>query len=166
MLSFLEINKNILIYRIFNTITSLRSISVDPYSLTCTIFLMLVPSMPPQSVTAHNLTSAVAINVTWTPVPVGHVNGLLMGYSIKYQRIRTAELGVVDADEHTLTVKSTDLLVELQVQTYSIYKIQVAAFTQKGMGPYSEFVYGGKKQFGVETWLHREINIPNTREIN
>lgn len=109
--------------------------------------------MPPQSVTAYNLTSAVTINVTWTAVPIGHVNGLLMGYSIKYRRIQTAEREVIDAEEHTVTVKPTALLVELQVQTYSIYEIQVAAFTQKGLGPYSEFVYGGKKKFGLETWL-------------
>ncbi|KAL9960826.1 hypothetical protein ACROYT_G034331 [Oculina patagonica] len=101
-----------------------------------------VPSMPPQSVTAHNRTSAVGINVTWTPVPMGHVNGLLMGYSIKYRRIQTAEREVFDTEEYTVTVKSTDLIVELPVQTYSIYEIRVAAFTQKGMGPYSEFVYG------------------------
>ena len=100
--------------------------------------------MPPQSVTAHNLTSALGINVTWTPVPIGHVNGLLMGYSIKYRRIQTAEMDVFDTEEYTVTVKPTDLMVELSVETYSIYEIQVAAFTQKGMGPYSEFVYGGK----------------------
>ncbi|XP_078343113.1 uncharacterized protein LOC144628876 isoform X2 [Oculina patagonica] len=101
-----------------------------------------VPSMPPQTVTAHNLTSAVGINVTWTPVPMGHVNGLLMGYSIKYRRIQTAEREVFYTEEYTVTVKSTELLVELPVQTYSIYEIRVAAFTQKGMGPYSEFVHG------------------------
>ena len=100
--------------------------------------------MPPQSVTAHNLTSALGINVTWTSVPIGHVNGLLMGYSIKYRRIQTAEMDVLDTEEYTVTVKPSDLMVELSVETYSIYEIQVAAFTQKGMGPYSEFVYGGK----------------------
>lgn len=106
--------------------------------------LFLVPSMPPESVTAHNLTSAVAINVTWSSVPVGHVNGLLMGYSINYRRIQTAEREVFDTEEYTFTVKPGDLFVELEADTYSIYEIQVAAFTQKGMGPYSEFVYGGK----------------------
>lgn len=94
--------------------------------------------------TAHNLTSAVAINVTWSPVPVGHVNGLLIGYSIKYRRIRTAERDVFDTEEYTVTVKPSELLVEIETDTYSIYEIRVAAFTQRGMGPYSEFVYGGE----------------------
>ena len=100
--------------------------------------------MTPESVTAHNLTSAVAINVTWSPVPVGHVNGLLIGYSIKYRRIRTAERDVFDTEEYTVTAEPSELLVEIETDTYSIYEIRVAAFTQRGMGPYSEFVYGGE----------------------
>lgn len=100
--------------------------------------------MPPESVTAHNLTSAVAINVTWSPVPVGHVNGLLKGYSIIYRRIRTAERDVFDTEEYTVKVEPSEQLVEIETDTYSIYEIRVAAFTQRGMGPYSEFVYGGE----------------------
>ena len=100
--------------------------------------------MPPQSVTAHNLTSVVVINVTWTPVPVGHVNGLLMGYSIKYRKIRTAERDVFDTEEYTATIGSSELSVELEADTYSVYEIRIAAFTQRGMGPYSEFIYGGE----------------------
>lgn len=100
--------------------------------------------MPPVHVTAHNLTSAVAINVTWSPVPVGHVNGLLVGYSIKYRRIQTAERDVFATEEYTVTVEPSGLLVELEVDTYSAYEIRVAAFTQKGMGPYSQFIYGGE----------------------
>ena len=46
--------------------------------------------------------------------------------------------------------KSTDLFIFLKVQTYSIYEIKVAAFTQKGMGPYNNYVYGGKFDAGVK----------------
>lgn len=62
---------------------------------------------------------------------------------------------VFDTEEYTVTVRSTELLVELQVQTYSIYEIQVAAFTQKGLGAYSEFVYGGKLKVKIvlSIWL-------------
>ncbi|CAH3162903.1 unnamed protein product [Pocillopora meandrina] len=88
-----------------------------------------VPSKPPQNVT------------TWNEVPFGHVNGLLMGYSIKYRRVKTAEKNVVHLEE-TAIAKSTDLWIVLNVQTYSVYIIEVAAFTQKGLGPYSEYIYG------------------------
>lgn len=99
--------------------------------------------MPPQSVTAQNLTSESSIDVTWSPVPDGQVNGILLGYSVKYQRILTADREVFDIDEHALTVKPTDRSITLLVQTYSTYRIRVAAFTRKGIGPYS-LVYAGR----------------------
>ncbi|XP_066030883.1 uncharacterized protein [Pocillopora verrucosa] len=101
-----------------------------------------VPSKPPQSVAAERLKAAEFIKVTWSPVPFGYVGGLLMGYSIKYRRIVTAEKEVLPWEEETAIAKSTDLFIFLKVQTYSIYEIKVAAFTQKGMGPYSDYVYG------------------------
>ena len=77
--------------------------------------------------TAERLKAAESINVTWNEVPFGHVNGLLMGYSIKYRRVKTAEKNVVHLEE-TAIAKSTDLWIVLNVQTYSVYKIEVAAF--------------------------------------
>ena len=99
--------------------------------------------MPPQNATAQNLTSESSIDVTWSPVPEGHVNGILLGYSVKYKRIRTADREVFDTDEHALTVKPTNRSITLLVQTYSTYRIQVAAYTRKGIGPYS-LVYAGR----------------------
>lgn len=103
-----------------------------------------MPTRPPQRVTAKNLTSEISIEVNWSPVPDGHVNGLLVGYSLKFQRIRTAEREVYEAEEHTLIFKPSKLSTVLKVQTYSVYRIKVAAFTQKGLGPYSKYVYAGK----------------------
>ena len=113
-------------------------------------FFSLVPSKPPQSVAAERLKAAEFIKVTWSPVPFGYVGGLLMGYSIKYRRIVTAEKEVLPLEEEIATAKSTDLFIFLKVQTYSIYEIKVAAFTQKGMGPYSDYVYGGEFDAGVK----------------
>ena len=113
-------------------------------------FFSLVPSKPPQSVAAERLKAAEFIKVTWSPVPFGYVGGLLMGYSIKYRRIVTAEKEVLPLEEEIAIAKSTDLFIFLKVQTYSIYEIKVAAFTQKGMGPYSDYVYGGEFDAGVK----------------
>ncbi|CAH3164520.1 unnamed protein product, partial [Porites evermanni] len=99
-----------------------------------------VPTRPPQNVLAQNLTSEKSINVNWSPVLGGHVNGPLLGYSLKYQRIRTAERVLEDIEEDTLTFKPDELSTVLQVKTYSTYRIRVAAFTPKGLGPYSEYV--------------------------
>ena len=116
-------------------------------------FFFLVPSKPPQSVAAERLKAAEFIKVTWSPVPFGYVGGLLIGYSIKYRRIVTAEKEVLPTEEETAMAKSTDL----KVQTYSIYEIKVAAFTQKGMGPYSDYVYGGKFGAGVKYQEKRKM---------
>jgi len=99
--------------------------------------------MPPQNATAQNLTSESYIYVTWTPVPDGHVNGILLGYSLKYKRILTADRDVFDTDEHVLTVGPNVHSITLIVETYSTYRIQVAAFNRKGIGPYS-LVHAGR----------------------
>ena len=49
-----------------------------------------------------------------------------------------------DTEEHTLTFKPEELSAVLHVKTYSTYRIRVAAFTQKGLGPYSEDVLAGE----------------------
>ena len=98
--------------------------------------------MPPQNVTAQNLISESYIYVTWTPVPADQVNGVLLGYSLKYQRIITADREVFDTAEHVLTVGPNDNSITLLVQTYSTSRIQVAAFNRKGIGPYS-LIYAG-----------------------
>ena len=116
-----------------------------------------MPSKPPQSVAAERLKAAEFIKVTWSPVPFGYVGGLLMGYSIKYRRIVTAEKEVLPWEEETAIAKSTDLFIFLKVQTYSIYEIKVAAFTQKGMGPYSDYVYGGEFDAGVKYQEKRKM---------
>ena len=48
-----------------------------------------------------------------------------------------------DTEEYTLTFKPEELSTVLQVKTYSTYRIRVAAFTPKGLGPYSEYVLAG-----------------------
>ena len=96
--------------------------------------------------TAERLKAAESINVTWNEVPFGHVNGLLMGYSIEYQRVKTAEKCVVHLND-TAIANSTDPWIVLNVQIYSVYKIKVAARTQKGLGPYSNYTYGGRYRY-------------------
>lgn len=51
---------------------------------------------------------------------------------------------MLDTPEETLIVEPNELSTLLQVATYSTYRIKVAAFTQKGMGPYTEYVYAGR----------------------
>ena len=112
-----------------------------------------MPIKPPQRVATDRLKASEFIQVIWIHVPFGYVGGLLIGYFIKYQRIVTAEKEVLPTEEETAMAKSTDL----KAQTYSIYEIKVAAFTQKGMGPYSNYVYGGKFDAGVKYQERRRM---------
>ena len=122
--------------------------------LVCSFFFK-APDKPPQNVSASNLTSEARIPVSWGPVPEGHVNGLLIGYSIKYQRIWTAERAALDTEEENVIVEPSETSAILQVQTYSVYRIKVAAFTRRGMGPYSEFLYAGEQLQCVVTFVLR-----------
>ena len=116
-----------------------------------------MPIKPPQRVATDRLKASEFIQVIWIHVPFGYVGGLLIGYFIKYHRIVTAEKEVLPTEEETAMAKSTDLFIFLKVQTYSIYEIKVAAFTQKGMGPYSNHVYGGKFDAGVKYQERRRM---------
>ena len=112
-----------------------------------------MPTKPPQRVATERLKASEFIQVIWIHVPFGYVGGLLLGYFIKYQRIATAEKEVLPKEEETAMAKLTDL----KVQTYSIYEIKVAAFTQKGMGLHSNYVYGGKFYAGVKYQERRRM---------
>ena len=56
----------------------------------------------------------------------------------------TVEKEVLPTEEETAIARSTDPFLFLKVQTSLIYEIKVAAFTQKGMDLYSDYVNGGK----------------------
>ena len=64
-----------------------------------------------------------------------------------------------DTQEETLIVEPNKLSTRLQVQTYSTYRIKMAAFTQKGVGPYSEYVYAGK----FSAYKQLSLNRPKRR---
>ena len=49
-----------------------------------------------------------------------------------------------DTEEHTVILNPNQLSIVLQARTYSTYRIKVAAYTRKGMGPYREYVYAAK----------------------
>ena len=112
-----------------------------------------MPIKPPQRVATERLKASEFIQVIWIHIPFGYVGSLLIGYFIKYQRIVTAEKEVLPKEEETAMAKSTGL----KAQTYSIYEIKVEAFTQKGMGPYSDYVYRGKFNAGVKYQERRRM---------
>lgn len=70
-----------------------------------------------------------SITLNWRPV-IGPVSG----YKIKYKKAGNSQYAYIEVShwEVELQGKMTDLM------TNTAYKIQVAAYTEDGMGPYSE----------------------------
>lgn len=97
-------------------------------------FALPVPSMPPDITAGFNLSSTSLI-IEWTRIPPEFVNGILLGYTITYQR--STEAGSpqnvpIELKPGEFSKNITDLLV------YTEYCVRVAGRTRIGTGNWSE----------------------------
>lgn len=105
----------------------------------------LVPSSAPLNVTANNLTSAHKVEVTWTTVPSGKHNGIVLGYHIRVRPLTTANAEPEDSSEKIFSVLIPRVRTVLTgLESFTVYSVQIAAFTAIGDGPYSQPVIAGK----------------------
>ncbi|XP_054926091.1 cell adhesion molecule Dscam1-like isoform X1 [Dermacentor andersoni] len=94
-----------------------------------------VPSQAPQEVQCSPLSSD-SIRVTWQPPHKSAIHGYLQGYRIWYAQLPASrERG---REEKAVTGQETTLV---DLRKYTNYFIQVAAFTQRGLGAESEPVF-------------------------
>lgn len=79
--------------------------------------------------------------VRWDPVPVSYVNGRLLGYKVYYK-----DTQYYYSLERAVNTSSPDELhvVLTGIQTGQRYQISVSAFTSKGQGPRSSYLYISK----------------------
>ena len=111
-----------------------------------------MPSKPPIKLKPVNSVSPYKIKFSWEPVPPEFMNGDLISYHVTYQRVRIA--GVRKDYEPVLEMIVTETSVTLEkLEPFSEYAITVAAKTAKGLGPYAQFVYGGKKLIFLPIFL-------------
>ena len=83
--------------------------------------------------TAFNLSST-SIRVLWEPIPADHINGVLLGYHVTYQKVGRAKRSVTME-----TVNDTSLSIDLRgLSKFSQYSILVSGFTNKGGGRETE----------------------------
>ena len=101
-----------------------------------------VPSEQPQNVYARDKASATEIFLSWAPPPQDKIHGILRGYFIWYSIIT---LGIDRRDpvfplDYTKKRLSADSVKDriINLQTYALYNIKIAAFTSKGHGPIKE----------------------------
>ena len=91
------------------------------------IFSILVPSSPPEKITAFN-TSSQSIMVTWNEVPPAQSNGNLTNFVVLYSKNHTSEYTeiILDPSTHRIELKTLEI--------YHPYKIRVMARNRRGEG--------------------------------
>lgn len=99
------------------------------------MFNLLVPSRGPSNLRLSNLQTG-EVKVQWEPLPQQYANGRLLGYSIYvYEYVYYAN--------HIKTVYSNSASVHMVIvrglKAAQRYRISVAAFTSKGVGPQSYY---------------------------
>lgn len=97
------------------------------------LFVFPVPSRAPSGIQLSNVQFN-DVKVQWDPLPRQYINGPLLGYRVYYQEdnLLKAPLGYVDTRNpfaNMVTLKG--------LKTGFRYRIQIAAFTSKGVGPKS-----------------------------
>ena len=83
----------------------------------------------------HEKASTVFVTVAWEPVQKFYIHGRLLGYKIYCSLITDALVEVVPAQTLVFTVgpKTTSTKIT-ELRSFSVYTIQIAAFTRKGAG--------------------------------
>lgn len=119
------------------------------FSAVVFLYLSPVPDHPPSNVTAYN-TSSTSINVTWQPIPPDHLNGILLGYHVRYWRADKPNdnISVAVANRTVLNTELTGL------GKYKLYSIQVAGRTVAGVGNFSNPVFVRTEQDGRSCIVH------------
>ena len=104
----------------------------------------LVPSLPPQKVSAQN-TSSSSVLVTWEPVPRGHIHGILGGY-----RVLNKRAGSEGENTSIATRNSSTYKVDLPgLEKFTTYNITVLAFTRVGDGAFSQSILVSTDEDGM-----------------
>ncbi|XP_053559155.1 receptor-type tyrosine-protein phosphatase S isoform X4 [Bombina bombina] len=91
------------------------------------------PSAPPQDVKCLSMRST-TILVSWKPPPAESQNGILAGYSVRYQALDSEESEPKEIKD--IPPQSTQILLEA-LEKWTEYRITVVAHTEVGPGPES-----------------------------
>lgn len=99
-------------------------------------FLNLVPSKPPSSINAEGHVSLTTVPVSWQPIDPLHINGVLLGYKIRYQAVASGEEPAEDQPVLEKTVGTSTFTVILEnLDIFTLYRVDVLGYTFIGEGP-------------------------------
>ena len=92
-----------------------------------------VPEASPGTFSGYNI-SQTAIQLFWTPLSQDKANGIVIGYNVSLK-----EADVVQPTRY-LTFDSSVQAIIGWLRPFTVYKLNVRAFTIKGSGPPSPFI--------------------------
>lgn len=96
------------------------------------IFFTVAPSSPPGFIVVEQTEELHQLNVSWAPLPCNQSNGIIVNYTVTYWLQSSPDLLFTLTSSNNAT---NIILTRLQLLVY--YKIQVAANTYAGRGPFS-----------------------------
>lgn len=98
------------------------------------LFSILVPQASPRNFSGCSI-SQTAIQLLWAPVPKDKANGIVIGYNVSLK-----EADGIQPVRH-ITFDSSNLQAVIGwLKPFTVYKLNVRAFTTKGSGPPNEFI--------------------------
>ena len=94
------------------------------------LFLFLVPSAPPESPRAWNLSST-SLHVRWGPIPLKQRHGKILGYQVE----KIPKQQKHGRRKPTVNYTASRSLTFSGLKKFSKYVISVCALTRRGKGP-------------------------------
>lgn len=102
--------------------------------------------MPPENVYAANKSTPTTIPVTWQPIGNQYfVHGILRGYTVTYRAISNPNHRLEEKERNITVGANTTSVVLNKLSSFTIYSIEVRAFTVKGNGIPSQVIFAGNK---------------------
>ena len=105
--------------------------------------MFTVPDIAPLNVRAVSTWTTETIPLSWTHIPAHLLNGILTGYRIRYEAIEMGEYPYEENPREMILPPGTVSTVLTELESYTVYRIEVTGLTVKGDGP-SEVIFAGK----------------------
>lgn len=104
-------------------------------------FVLTVPSAAPP-LTVQSFSSPTEINITWDLLTTSVSHGIVFGYKLLVTQMFTDPL-----EELLVTIEdgSQTSFIFGNLSVLTKYQVQIAAYTSKGSGNYSDPVFAGKR---------------------
>lgn len=122
----------------------MKSVCSKQMIMTYSSYSVTAPGRPPENVFATNKTTPTMIPVSWRPISNPYyIHGILRGYTVTYRAIRNPNKELQEKEKNIIVGPRT-LSVQLHnLSSFTIYSIEVRAFTAKGNGTPSQVIFAG-----------------------